>query len=169
MKKMTNETLLEMRERGCSLREIASEAGVSYQAIWKRLRGIHERIEEERIRTEFEKIQKRNHPLNKIKRKYQKEAEQLRVEIERLKDLATYQKQEIKEKEQKYKQAVDDMFGLVETTRNEIAKAKSEARKEFWERLIKKAEIVGGGDYGFTYEIKEDDITDLLKEMEGEE
>ena len=41
-------------------------------------------------------------------------------EIERLKDLITYQKQEIKEKEQKYNQAVDDMFGLIETTKNEV-------------------------------------------------
>lgn len=52
-----------------------------------------------------------------------------------LKDLITYQKQEIKEKEQKYNQAVDDMFGLIETTRNEIAEAKSEAIKEFKEMM----------------------------------
>ena len=58
-----------------------------------------------------------------------------KAEIERLKDLITYQKQEIKEKEQKYNQAVDDMFGLIETTRNEIAEAKSEAIKEFAARL----------------------------------
>lgn len=46
--------------------------------------------------------------------------------------------------------------------------AKNEARKEFAERLKKKAEIVSGGDYGFTYEIGEDEIDNLLAEMESE-
>lgn len=61
---------------------------------------------------------------------------------------------------------VDDFSKVIREFELEI---RAKARKEFAERLIKKAEIVGGGDYGFTYEIKEDDITDLLKEMEGEE
>lgn len=43
------------------------------------------------------------------------------------------------------------------------------AVKEFAERLIKKAEIVSGGDYGFTYEITEDEIDNLVKEMVGAE
>lgn len=42
---------------------------------------------------------------------------------------------------------------------------KNEAYKEFLDKLIAKAEIVAGGDYGFTYEIREDDIENLLTEM----
>ena len=49
------------------------------------------------------------------------------------------------------------------------SKIKSEARKEVAERLKKKAEIVSGGDYGFTYEIREDEIDNLLAEMEERE
>lgn len=98
-----------------------------------------------------------------------------KAEIERLKDLITYQKQEIKEKEQKYNQAVDDMFGLIETTRNEIAEAKSEAIKEFAEKL--KHEITSaidtyynsnGGGYYLAEDVI-DDIDNLVKEMTGVE
>lgn len=78
------------------------------------------------------------------------------AEIEMLKDLIIYQKQEIKEKEQKYNQAVDDMFGLIETTRNEIAEAKSEAIKEFAHFVIDKSRN------GVIYA---SDIPDLVKEM----
>lgn len=45
----------------------------------------------------------------------------------------------------------------------------SEARKEFWDRLKKEAEFISGGDYGFSFEIREDVADNLLKEMEGEE
>ena len=79
------------------------------------------------------------------------------ADIEMLKDLIKYHKQKIKEKEQKYNQVVDDMFGLIETTRNEIAEAKSEARKEFAEMIIKE------------YPEADYFIRNLLKEMEGED
>lgn len=46
---------------------------------------------------------------------------------------------------------------------------KNEAYKEFADKLIAKAEIVAGGDYGFTYEIGEDEIDNLLAEMEERE
>lgn len=87
------------------------------------------------------------------------------AENETLKDLITYQKQEIKEKEQKYNQAVDDMFGLIETTRNEIAEVKSKAIKEFAERL-KKLDVNTRMLYSsVVYELGEDDIDNLVKEM----
>ena len=82
-----------------------------------------------------------------------------KAENEMLKDLITYQKQEIKEKEQKYNQAVDDMFGLIETTRKEIAEAKSEAIKEFAEKLKNCFAI--SGDYLDIINI----IDNLVKEM----
>ena len=86
-----------------------------------------------------------------------------KAENEILKDLITYQKQEIKEKEQKYNQAVDDMFGLIETTRNEIAEAKSEAIKEFADRLKEK---FSNEDYMLCYYDK-DIIDNLVKEIAG--
>ena len=82
-----------------------------------------------------------------------------KAENEMLKDLITYQKQEIKEKEQKYNQAVDDMFGLIETTRNEIAEVKSKAIKEFAERLKEKRD---GGTYPY---VLINVIDNLVKEM----
>ena len=105
-----------------------------------------------------------------------------KAEIEMLKELITYQKQEIKEKEQKYNQAVDDMFGLIETTRNEIAEAKSEAIKEFAEELeyfvlnedievaepkCKDYESYINGANQFRHQIK-NGINNLVKEMTEE-
>ena len=87
-----------------------------------------------------------------------------KAENEMLKDLITYQKQEIKEKEQKYNQAVDDMFGLIETTRKEIAEAKSEAIKKFAERLKEKG--LRNNPYGGSVDNR--DIDNLVKEMVGE-
>lgn len=84
-----------------------------------------------------------------------------KTEIERLKDLITYQKQEIKEKEQKYNQVVDDMFGLIETTRNEIAESKSEAIKEFIDEL--KNRVVNKYEYTDIRIFNE--IDNLVKEM----
>lgn len=80
-----------------------------------------------------------------------------KAENEMLKDLITYQKQEIKEKEQKYNQVVDDMFGLIETTRNEIAEAKSEALKE----IVAKVKDA-------TFHYYDSDIDNILKEMESD-
>lgn len=85
------------------------------------------------------------------------------AEIDRLKDLITYQKQKIKEIEQKYNQAVDDMFGLIETTRNEIAEAKTEAIKEFIDEL--KNRVVNKYEYTDIRVFKE--IDNLVKEMTG--
>lgn len=79
-----------------------------------------------------------------------------KAENEMLKDLITYQKQKIKEIEQKYNQAVDDMFGIIETTRNEIAEAKSEAIKEFAHFVIDRSRN------GVIYT---SDIPDLVKEL----
>lgn len=87
-----------------------------------------------------------------------------KAEIEMLKDLITYQKQKIKEKEQKYNQAVDDMFGLIETTRNEIAETKSEAIKEFIDEL--KNRVVNKYEYTDIRVFNE--IENLVKEMEGD-
>ena len=84
------------------------------------------------------------------------------AEIDRLKDLITYQKQEIKRKEQKYNQAVDDMFGLIETTRNEIAEVKTEAIKEFAEGLKEKLQWDVEFDNKLVFE---SDIDNLVKEM----
>lgn len=52
---------------------------------------------------------------------------------------------------------------------NELKVAKSEARKEFWERLMKQAVLISDGDNGFRFEIREDDANKLLKVMEVEE
>ena len=94
-----------------------------------------------------------------------------KAEIEMLKDLITYQKQEIKEKEQKYNQVVDDMFGLIETTRNEIAESKSEAIKKFAERSKETISNAINTYYNSNcggYYLAEDvieDIDNLVKEM----
>ena len=50
-----------------------------------------------------------------------------------------------------------------------IAKERAEAVKEVIQKLKEKAEIVSGGDYGFVYEITEDNIDNLVKEMVGAE
>ena len=84
-----------------------------------------------------------------------------KAENEMLQDLITYQKQKIKEIEQKYNQAVDDMFGLIETTRNEIAEAKTEAIKEFIDEL--KNRVVNKYEYTDIRVFKE--IDNLVKEM----
>lgn len=48
-------------------------------------------------------------------------------------------------------------------------KARIDAIKEFIERFVKKAEIVSGGDYGFTYEITSDELDSIAEEMEREQ
>ena len=51
----------------------------------------------------------------------------------------------------------------------EYEKIRYEARKEFWERLMKQAVLISDGDNGFRFEIREDDANKLLKVMEVEE
>ena len=100
---------------------------------------------------------------NKMAKHYLDLINSQKAEIERLKDLITYKKQEIKEKEQKYNQAVDDMFGLIETTRNEIAEAKSETIKEFAKKLKKRFYLSAGRCVVDVYH-----IDNLVKEMTEE-
>ena len=82
-----------------------------------------------------------------------------------IKDLINRQKAEIERLQKAIK--VQDI--MIEQQDYKLKTAKSEARKEVAERLKKKAEIVSGGDYGFTYEIREDEIDNLLAEMEERE
>ena len=44
--------------------------------------------------------------------------------------------------------------------------AKSEAYKEFWEKLKREADFISGGDYGFSFEIREDVAEDIIKELD---
>ena len=48
------------------------------------------------------------------------------------------------------------------------ANIKSEAYKEFWNKLKQEADFISGGDYGFSFEIREDVAEDIIKEMVGE-
>lgn len=53
----------------------------------------------------------------------------------------------------------------IEVSKKLEAEIKNEAYKEFSDELIAEAEIVAGGDYGFTYEIREDDIDGILTRL----
>lgn len=165
---MTDERILELRKCGYTLREIGNEFGVSYQAIQYRLKGIHERLEEERLRSEFEKVQKRNHPIYKIKKKYQKEAEQLRTELE-LKN----------EEIERLKQIIKDSHSICEDCKEKYAEefedAKSEAREEFADKVYSMLCNVQNWkvfkdtwlENGECYWLKAK-LDNLLKEMESE-
>ncbi len=61
---------------------------------------------------------------------------------------------------------------MAERQKEEVAIArrmgKSEAVKEFWNRLKKEADFISGGDHGFSFEIREDVAVDIIKEMVGD-
>ena len=53
--------------------------------------------------------------------------------------------------------------------RKELHKqAKTEKYREFWNRLKKEADFISGGDYGFSFEIREDVAEEIIKELAGE-
>ena len=45
---------------------------------------------------------------------------------------------------------------------------KSEAYRELWDRLKKEADFISGGDYGFSFEIREDVAEEIIKELTEE-
>lgn len=49
-----------------------------------------------------------------------------------------------------------------------IDKAKSEAYRDFWDRLKKEADFISGGNYGFSFEIREDVAEEIIKELTEE-
>ena len=63
---------------------------------------------------------------------------------------------------------VEGLTNAVKYLNEQLSSAKAEAVKEVIQKLKEKAEIVSGGDYGFVYEITEDNIDNLVKEMVGE-
>lgn len=47
-------------------------------------------------------------------------------------------------------------------------KTNTEAIEEFWDKLKRAADFISGGDYGFSFEIREDVAEDIIKELTEE-
>lgn len=67
-----------------------------------------------------------------------------------------------------YKSLYEDLKTEHLETIREIKKAKSEAAREFWDRLKKESDFISGGDYGFSFEIREDVANDIIEGMVGD-
>ena len=83
--------------------------------------------------------------------------------IENALDLINRQKSENK----MYKSLYEDLKAEHLETIRLIKKAQSDAIKEFWDKLKQEADFISGGDYGFSFEIREDVANDIIEEMAG--
>jgi hypothetical protein len=84
-------------------------------------------------------------------------------------DVITHQKAEIENLMKfcnDFSETLSNNYKKAELQRvEEVDKAKFEAYKEFWDRLKKEADFISGGDYGFSFEIREDVAEGIIKEL----
>lgn len=78
-------------------------------------------------------------------------------------DLINYRKAEI----EIYKSLYEDLKAEHLETIRLIKKAQLDKIKEFWDKLKQEADFISGGDYGFSFEIREDVANDIIEEMAG--
>lgn len=57
----------------------------------------------------------------------------------------------------------------VDAMPNLLSQSYAYSIKEFWNRLKQEADYISGGDYGFSFEIREDVAEGIIKELAGEQ
>lgn len=92
----------------------------------------------------------------------------LQAENERLNSLATAKDVIIEDIQKRYNACLEEKSEIVQGMSCTINKAKSEARKEFAERLISEKEQDWDDNWGLTQIVTVEGIEDLLEEMEKE-